>query len=145
MLKKVVHYGLGILLIGWIASFITVSLLTTAPYIISVLIVTMPLMGLLKNSKKLNHPVLSVKKWFGFLWKVFKMGKRSIGFYLVLGCVIGFVFDDIIRLLATTSLVSAVAFVSIYSLWEVSRKGLSKFKKISLPSFKEAFLLAWHE
>lgn len=143
MIRNTVGYILGIALFGSILAFVVSMLLNVLPYVAVGFIVLLPFWGAFRRQKNWTHEYLGVKKWMSSFMKVFKFGKPSLTFYLILGVAIGFTYQQIGMMIAVTAGYVVGGLISTYVAWEIVRLAILKVKKVEMLSFADAMKSTW--
>lgn len=142
---RLFYYVVGVLVLGFVVSTITVAVLSFLPWIAAFVVVIMPIYGywrIHKNWKEGNLENSIGKRWSKKIRKSFSL-RRSWNFYLILGIAVGFAFDEIIELMVTTLIVIIVTLLGMNFLWEFIRWILKKQKGIVIPSYIESCKYFW--
>lgn len=138
MIKNAFFYLVGLVVLGMALAFGISLFLGALPYIATGIICLTPLYGAIRKGKKWDNETMGMKTWFKNFLKVFKFGKPSITYYLILGIAIALVHSQIISMMLETIAYAIGGCVVSYLSWEGVRLVLAKIRKIQLPSFKEA-------
>lgn len=143
MIKGTLGYILGIAFFGTILAFGISMLLKVLPFVAVGVVVLLPFWGALRRSKNWTHEYLGVRKWLSAFMKVFKFGKPSLTFYLIMGIAIGFTYEQIGLMIAVTAgyIVGGLVFTLVA--WETVRFMFYQVKKVQILSFSDAMKSTW--
>ncbi|MBP1309290.1 hypothetical protein JOD82_002310 [Paenibacillus sp. 1182] len=141
MIKKAILYIIGILVLGTVVSVGMSLLLSSLPFLIVTLICVAPFYGAIRRHKEWNNEALGMKAWLAWFMKVFKFGKPSLTFYLILGLAVYFVHEEIAFMLLETIMYAVGGAAVVFIVWESVRVVLSK--KMDIPSFSQAIKGVW--
>lgn len=142
MLKNFFYYVLGLFIVGAFIAYLTSFVLSYLPYILTLFLLLIPIYGVIRHRKNWTQEYLGVKSWLKAFWSIFRFGRSSVSFYLVLGIVIGFLHKEIINMVIQAALVSILGIVIFMFVWEVVRR-LVYQRGIQMESFAEAFKKAF--
>lgn len=138
MLKTTFFYLVGLVILGMALACGIYVFFGALPYIATAIICLTPLYGAIRKGKNWNNDTMGMKTWFKKFMKVFKFGKPSITFYLILGVAIAIVHSQIISMMLVTIIYAIGGCIVSYLVWEGVRLVLAKIRNVQLPSFKEA-------
>lgn len=142
MLKNFFYYVLGLFIVGAFIAYLTSFVLSYLPYILTLFLLLIPIYGVIRHRKNWTQEYLGVKSWIKAFWSIFRFGRSSVSFYLVLGIVVGFLHEEIISLVIQTALTCILSIVVFMLVWEVVRR-LVYQRGIQMESFAEAFKKAF--
>ncbi|WPS85351.1 hypothetical protein SMD22_01605 (plasmid) [Brevibacillus halotolerans] len=138
MVKNAIFYVIGLFILGAFVAYGVSLALEALPYLVVAFICVTPFYGAIRRHKQWNNEVLGLKSWAKYFMNVFRFGKPSLSFYLILGIAIYFVHGEIaLTLLKTISFAvggAAIVFIS----WESIRVVLLKNKNVHIPTFLDA-------
>jgi len=141
LIKKAILYIIGILVLGTVVSVGMSLLLGSLPFLIVTFICVAPFYGAIRRHKKWNNEAFGMKAWLAWFFKVFKFGKPSLTFYLILGLAVYFVHEEIAFMLLETIMYAVGGAFVVFIVWESVRVVLSK--KMDIPSFNQAIKGVW--
>lgn len=143
MLKNAIGYVVGIAILGSLLAVGISMVLSVLPYVSAAIIMLVPFYGVVRRHKNWTHEYLGMKTFVKAFMKVFKFGKPSLTFYLILGIAIGFTYGQIIPMLFKAGIFVIGGVVATYIAWETMRFVLNKWKNVQVLSFKEAMKSSW--
>lgn len=143
MIKKALVYLLGIFVVGWVIATMTGFVLGFLPHVALVLAVATPIYGYVRMRMQWQHNNLGVKRFAKAVAQQFKFSKKSWTFYLVLGVVIGFVFDELVWKMTETIMFLIFGVTASWVAWEATRFVVKKLANIEIVSYKEAMRAGW--
>lgn len=144
-MSRLFYYVIGVLVLGFVVSTITVAVLSFLPWISAFVVIIMPIYGYWRIRKRKNwrEEKKSIgKRWGGKIKKSFSL-RRSWNFYLILGIAVGFAFEEIVELMVTTMIVIIISLLGMCFLWELIRWVVKKQKGIVIPSYIESCKSFW--
>lgn len=138
MLKNLFYYVLGLFIVGAFIAYLTSFVLSYLPYVLTLFLLLTPIYGVVRHRRNWTQEYLGVKSWLKAFWSIFRFGRSSVSFYLVLGIVIGFLHEEIVQLVIKTALAGILSIVTFMLVWEGARR-LAYQRGIQMVSFAEAF------
>ncbi|MGG1663398.1 hypothetical protein [Brevibacillus sp. NRS-1366] len=136
MIKKMVSYFIGLLILSFLLGGAISFALDYVPYLILFILSISPIYGAFRIQRNWSKGMFS-------LFKVFRLRKVSLTLLLIGSIVILMVYKVILITLAVSLLISLGGASVIYLLWESNRFILKRWKSIQIVSFFQAFKSAW--
>jgi hypothetical protein len=143
MVKNFISYVLTVIFFSIIVSLLMNMVLGFLPYVGVALVLFVPVYGTIRKLKHWKSKSSGVKTWLIKLRHIVAFNRKTMIFYLVFGITFGFLFKQIVWMVAETTLISAGALLSFYLGWEGVRWGLRKWKSITILSFGQALKSGW--
>jgi hypothetical protein len=118
-------------------------ILGALPFLVITFICGLPFYGAFRRYKQWNSEALGLKAWFKWFCKIFKFGKPSLTFYLILGLAVYFVHDEIAMMLLSAMTYAIGGGAIVFIVWESVRVVILKIKQVEIPSFMQAVKGVW--
>lgn len=136
MIKKMVSYVVGLMILSFFAGGIVSFALEFVPYVLLAIVLIAPFFGIIRIKMNWNTGIL-------FLFKVLKFRKVSITVLLISCIVLMMLFKVMVMKILMAVLFALGGATVICISWESVRYGLNKWKAIQIVSFAQAFKKAW--
>ncbi|MFF2531428.1 hypothetical protein ACFVS2_21210 [Brevibacillus sp. NPDC058079] len=143
MMRNAIFYVIGLFILGATVAFGVSLALEVLPYLVVTFICVSPVYGAIRRYKQWNSESLGMKSWMKYFMKIFKFGKPSLTFYLILGIAVYFVHGEIAMTLLKTIGFAVGGAIIVFIGWESVRVVLLKMKSIQIPTFVDAIKGAW--
>lgn len=140
MIKNLCFYIIGVLFLGWIIAGFTMLFLQFMPIVGLGVLFLMPIYGVLRGKFNWTFGCKSIALRVG---KVFKFGRKSWTFYLILGVALGFIYETIVWKMVEAVSIMLIGFMVFFILWEGIRKIVDKVSTVEMPSLKESMKRSW--